>query len=266
MGTTSPGRSAPLLVHAREVTLTRRRTRHILVALHPSLYARTKRRVGALQETAEQEICKVPAALSQELQELLDGEPGACLMIVSEGRASSACTRRQRRPQSVRPRRGSPRRGRGCRAQYFFKPSERLEHQGDRYGTAPTAAYGQGSDGWLDRTRLRPRRPDRVPRCLPRVGRRRPRSIARRSGRGLDVGCGPGQFTILVAERLPDAEVWGIDLAPTMIELARRHARSRPRPDRLHFEVADVASAAVSRRPLRRRAEQRLDQALARPG
>jgi ubiquinone/menaquinone biosynthesis C-methylase UbiE len=59
--------------------------------------------------------------------------------------------------------------------------------------------------------------------------------------RGLDVGCGPGQFTILFAEKLPDAEVWGIDLAPTMIELARRHASESTAADRLHFEVADVA-------------------------
>jgi len=57
----------------------------------------------------------------------------------------------------------------------------------------------------------------------------------------LDVGCGPGQFTILVAERLATAEVWGIDLAPTMIELARRHASASPAAGRLHFEVADVA-------------------------
>ena len=47
---------------------------------------------------------------------------------------------------------------------------------------------------------------------LSELGRRR---------RVLDAGCGPGQFTIVVAERLPDAEVWGIDVAPTMIELAR---------------------------------------------
>jgi ubiquinone/menaquinone biosynthesis C-methylase UbiE len=59
--------------------------------------------------------------------------------------------------------------------------------------------------------------------------------------RGLDVGCGPGQFTILIAERDPGAEVWGIDLAPTMIELARRHAAESPAASRLHFEVADVA-------------------------
>jgi ubiquinone/menaquinone biosynthesis C-methylase UbiE len=59
--------------------------------------------------------------------------------------------------------------------------------------------------------------------------------------RALDAGCGPGQFTILVAERLPSLEVWGIDLAPTMIELARGHAARSPAAGRLHFEVADVA-------------------------
>jgi ubiquinone/menaquinone biosynthesis C-methylase UbiE len=59
--------------------------------------------------------------------------------------------------------------------------------------------------------------------------------------RGLDVGCGPGQFTILIAERSPGAEIWGIDLAPTMIELARRHVAESAAADRLHFEVADVA-------------------------
>jgi len=59
--------------------------------------------------------------------------------------------------------------------------------------------------------------------------------------RGLDVGCGPGQLTILVAERTPEAEVWGIDLAPTMIELARRHAAESSASARLHCEVADVA-------------------------
>ncbi len=59
--------------------------------------------------------------------------------------------------------------------------------------------------------------------------------------RGLDVGCGPGQFTILIAERSPRAEVWGIDLAPTMIELARRHGAESAAAERLHFQVADVA-------------------------
>jgi len=58
----------------------------------------------------------------------------------------------------------------------------------------------------------------------------------------LDVGCGPGQFTVLSAERLPQAEIWGVDLAPTMIELARGHAAQSAASDRLHFEVADAAA------------------------
>jgi ubiquinone/menaquinone biosynthesis C-methylase UbiE len=60
--------------------------------------------------------------------------------------------------------------------------------------------------------------------------------------RVLDAGCGPGQFTIVLAERLPAAEVWGIDVAPTMIELARAHARESPAAARLHFQEADVAA------------------------
>jgi ubiquinone/menaquinone biosynthesis C-methylase UbiE/uncharacterized membrane protein YphA (DoxX/SURF4 family) len=71
--------------------------------------------------------------------------------------------------------------------------------------------------------------------------------LARASGAGpraglriLDAGCGPGQFTLLVAKALPGAEVWGIDLAPTMIEIACRHARDAG-ATRVHFEVADVA-------------------------
>jgi ubiquinone/menaquinone biosynthesis C-methylase UbiE len=63
----------------------------------------------------------------------------------------------------------------------------------------------------------------------------------RQARRLLDVGCGPGQFTVRAAEALPNAQVWGIDLAPTMIELARRHAAASPAAARLHFDVADVA-------------------------
>lgn len=58
--------------------------------------------------------------------------------------------------------------------------------------------------------------------------------------RVLDAGCGPGQFTIMAAEALPRAEITGIDLAPTMIDLARAHAEASPAASRLHFQVADV--------------------------
>ena len=45
--------------------------------------------------------------------------------------------------------------------------------------------------------------------------------------RVLDAGCGPGQFTILAAERLPETEVWGIDLAPTFLALSNSSRRPR---------------------------------------
>jgi ubiquinone/menaquinone biosynthesis C-methylase UbiE len=64
--------------------------------------------------------------------------------------------------------------------------------------------------------------------------------------RVLDVGCGPGQFTVYFAEQVPGAEVWGVDLAPTMIELARGHARESAAADRLHFDVADVAALSFA--------------------
>jgi ubiquinone/menaquinone biosynthesis C-methylase UbiE len=63
----------------------------------------------------------------------------------------------------------------------------------------------------------------------------------RAARRVLDVGCGPGQFTLMAAEYLPGAEIWGIDLAPTMIELARAHAREAG-AGRVRFQVADAAA------------------------
>ncbi len=57
----------------------------------------------------------------------------------------------------------------------------------------------------------------------------------------LDAGCGPGQFTVLIAEALAPAEIWGVDLAPAMIELAEEHRAASPAAKRLHFQVGDVA-------------------------
>jgi ubiquinone/menaquinone biosynthesis C-methylase UbiE len=62
------------------------------------------------------------------------------------------------------------------------------------------------------------------------------------AARILDAGCGPGQFTIYFAEQVPGAQVWGIDLAPTMIELAGEHAGASAASSRLRFDVADVAA------------------------
>lgn len=48
------------------------------------------------------------------------------------------------------------------------------------------------------------------------------RIAAAKPARVLDVGCGPGNSTILLAERWPDAEVVGIDSSPEMIAKAKK--------------------------------------------
>ncbi|MBW4976624.1 methyltransferase domain-containing protein, partial [Roseovarius mucosus] len=37
----------------------------------------------------------------------------------------------------------------------------------------------------------------------------------------IDLGCGPGNSTALIAARFPDAEVIGLDTSPAMLESAR---------------------------------------------
>ncbi len=65
---------------------------------------------------------------------------------------------------------------------------------------------------------------------LARVGADRPRRV-------VDVGCGPGALTALLAERWPDAAVEGLDSSPEMIDAAA--AAGRPQ---LRFRVADAQS------------------------
>ena len=50
----------------------------------------------------------------------------------------------------------------------------------------------------------------------------------------VDLGCGPGNLTALLARRWPDADVSGVDNSPEMIEAARATAPG------LRFEIGDV--------------------------
>jgi trans-aconitate methyltransferase len=46
------------------------------------------------------------------------------------------------------------------------------------------------------------------------------------SGRGVDLGCGPGDITLRFARRFPQWSMLGLDGAETMLELARSNARA----------------------------------------
>ncbi|MFN8196430.1 MAG: trans-aconitate 2-methyltransferase [Nocardioidaceae bacterium] len=61
---------------------------------------------------------------------------------------------------------------------------------------------------------------------VARVGAADPRAV-------VDLGCGPGTLTALLADRWPDADVLGIDSSPEMV------ARATP-GERLRFEVGDL--------------------------
>lgn len=54
----------------------------------------------------------------------------------------------------------------------------------------------------------------------------------------LDLGCGPGNSTELLAQRFPQADITGVDSSPDMI------AKARARLPALRFEVADVRDRA----------------------
>jgi trans-aconitate 2-methyltransferase len=50
----------------------------------------------------------------------------------------------------------------------------------------------------------------------------------------VDLGCGPGNLTKLLADRWPDAAIHGLDSSPEMI------AKARATDDRIAFDVADL--------------------------
>jgi trans-aconitate 2-methyltransferase len=58
----------------------------------------------------------------------------------------------------------------------------------------------------------------------------------------VDLGCGTGDLTLVLAERWPEARVTGVDSSEAMIAEATR----RQVPDRVRFEQADLAEWAPS--------------------
>ena len=61
------------------------------------------------------------------------------------------------------------------------------------------------------------------------------------AGSVLDVGTGPGTLVRELARRLPELQVYGIDLSEDMIGLARAHARREHLEERVQFTSGDVA-------------------------
>ncbi len=48
-------------------------------------------------------------------------------------------------------------------------------------------------------------------------------SIAKKNPNILDIACGPGNITKYLLKKRPDFKIWGIDLAPNMIRLAKEN-------------------------------------------
>src|SRR5690348_521578 len=55
-------------------------------------------------------------------------------------------------------------------------------------------------------------------------------------GRMVDLGCGPGNSTEILAARFPDAEVTGLDSSPDMVEAARKRLPG------VRFDLVDIST------------------------
>ena len=106
----------------------------------------------------------------------------------------------------------------------------------DRYSIDFNAIYGSGTgpfqrliNKWFRQTMLI-RFQKTIAACKPLEGK----TI-------LDVGCGPGIYTVTLAKGSPDFVV-GIDFAPSMIQIARQEAKKAGVEDICRFEIADFHS------------------------
>jgi ubiquinone/menaquinone biosynthesis C-methylase UbiE len=62
-----------------------------------------------------------------------------------------------------------------------------------------------------------------------------------RSGNILEIGPGPGYIAIEIAKLLPKAEIVGLDVSRTMVEIASRNAEEAEVADRVSFRLGNAA-------------------------
>lgn len=63
--------------------------------------------------------------------------------------------------------------------------------------------------------------------------------------RVLDLGCGPGQQTLVLASELPEARIVAVDLLPAMVEEANRRFSAGRLGDRVEAVVGDMGAPPV---------------------
>lgn len=56
----------------------------------------------------------------------------------------------------------------------------------------------------------------------------------------LDIGCGTGLIALMMAQRFPEAMVWGIDIDSEAVSQARENVEASPFADRVHVVEGDV--------------------------
>lgn len=62
------------------------------------------------------------------------------------------------------------------------------------------------------------------------------------SGRILDVGTGPGLLPVEIAMKSGGAQIFGIDLSPRMVQIAKKNAQEHGVSERVNFRIANAAS------------------------
>lgn len=127
---------------------------------------------------------------------------------------------------------------RGVPAPHSYQPDLYWEDRARRFAMEPdglAAICSYGMPGFYNRAIDWEQRRALAPWLNPRPGTR-----------VLDVGCGIGRWSHLLAQR--GALVLGVDLSPTMIGEARRRAAQAGLEPSCHFAVADVSRLALGER------------------